>query len=87
MSLCEVSRGSQLNFVCDVYVCAGYTNRFGLHYVDYTNGAKRYKKDSVAWYTNWIQQQKMLTMKEKESQKAGKGDHLHKSVQIVLTEE
>jgi hypothetical protein len=64
---------------CIAVHSSGYSNRFGLHYVDYTNGAKRYNKDSVAWYTNWIMGQKALTMKEKENKK-------HKQVQIVLTE-
>jgi beta-glucosidase len=32
----------------------GYSVRFGLHYVDYKNGLKRYQKNSAKWYSNLI---------------------------------
>ena len=35
----------------------GYSKRFGLHYVDYTDGKMtRYKKASAKWYRNFIRQ-------------------------------
>ncbi|GMH27578.1 hypothetical protein Nepgr_029421 [Nepenthes gracilis] len=33
---------------------AGYTSRFGLYFVDFNNNAKRYPKDSVLWFTNFL---------------------------------
>jgi beta-glucosidase len=32
----------------------GYSKRFGLHYVDYTNGLRRYPKASATWLANFI---------------------------------
>jgi beta-glucosidase len=32
----------------------GYTKRFGMHYVDYKNGLKRYAKQSAEWYGRFI---------------------------------
>eukprot|EP00624_Nannochloropsis_granulata_P003078 evm.model.NODE_25690_length_16931_cov_16.617329.2 len=32
----------------------GYSKRFGLHYVDYTDNLKRYKKASAKWYHDYI---------------------------------
>ena len=32
----------------------GYNVRFGLLYVDYANGLKRYPKNSAYWYSDWI---------------------------------
>ena len=32
----------------------GYSKRFGLHYVDYTDNMKRYKKASAKWYHDYI---------------------------------
>ncbi|KAL8142293.1 hypothetical protein V2J09_015325 [Rumex salicifolius] len=32
----------------------GYTSRFGLYFVDYKDKLKRYPKDSVAWFTNFL---------------------------------
>lgn len=58
----------------------GYANRFGLHYVDYTNGCKRYSKSSVDWYASWIKEQKMITQKEEEHK------HQHKGHELVLTQ-
>lgn len=34
----------------------GYSKRFGIHYVDYNNGLKRYPKASAAWYSNFVKQ-------------------------------
>uniref|UniRef100_A0ACD5VKG1 Uncharacterized protein n=1 Tax=Avena sativa TaxID=4498 RepID=A0ACD5VKG1_AVESA len=33
---------------------AGYTSRFGLYFVDYKDGLKRYPKDSVQWFKNLL---------------------------------
>ncbi|KFK35218.1 hypothetical protein AALP_AA5G255600 [Arabis alpina] len=32
----------------------GYTARFGLYYVDFVNGLKRYPKDSVRWFKRFL---------------------------------
>ncbi|CDY71079.1 BnaA04g27530D [Brassica napus] len=32
----------------------GYTARFGLYYVDFVNGLKRYPKDSVKWFKRFL---------------------------------
>ncbi|XP_022776768.1 beta-glucosidase 40-like [Durio zibethinus] len=32
----------------------GYTSRFGLYFVDYNDNLKRYPKDSVAWFKNFL---------------------------------
>ncbi|KAF2294992.1 hypothetical protein GH714_030007 [Hevea brasiliensis] len=33
---------------------AGYTSRFGLYFVDYNDKLKRYPKDSVKWFKNFL---------------------------------
>ncbi|GLU09529.1 hypothetical protein SLE2022_263840 [Rubroshorea leprosula] len=33
---------------------AGYTSRFGLYFVDYKDNLKRYPKDSVEWFKNFL---------------------------------
>ncbi|RYR42616.1 hypothetical protein S245_026517 [Arachis hypogaea] len=33
---------------------AGYTVSFGLNYVDYKNGQKRYNKLSAKWFKNFL---------------------------------
>jgi len=33
---------------------AGYTQRFGIHFVDYKDGAKRYPKLSAKWFENFL---------------------------------
>lgn len=33
---------------------AGYSSRFGLYYVDYNDKLKRYAKDSVHWFKNFL---------------------------------
>ncbi|CAI9096483.1 OLC1v1032644C1 [Oldenlandia corymbosa var. corymbosa] len=33
---------------------AGYSSRFGLYYVDYNDKLKRYPKDSVKWFKNFL---------------------------------
>lgn len=33
---------------------AGYTSRFGLYFVDYRDKLKRYPKDSVQWFKNFL---------------------------------
>ncbi|OIV93213.1 hypothetical protein TanjilG_27392 [Lupinus angustifolius] len=37
---------------------AGYSSRFGLYYVDYKDKLKRYPKQSVAWYINFLKPNK-----------------------------
>ena len=32
----------------------GYTRRFGIHYVDYRDGLKRYPKDSARWWKAFL---------------------------------
>jgi beta-glucosidase len=33
---------------------AGYSSRFGLYFVDYRDNLKRYPKDSVHWFTSFL---------------------------------
>lgn len=33
---------------------SGYTVRFGINYVDYLNGLKRYPKHSSIWFTGFL---------------------------------
>ena len=33
---------------------AGYTSRFGLYFVDYKDNQKRYPKQSVQWFKNFL---------------------------------
>ena len=33
---------------------SGYTVRFGINYVDYKNGLKRYPKLSARWFKNFL---------------------------------
>lgn len=33
---------------------AGYTSRFGLYFVDYKDNLKRYPKDSVTWFKQFL---------------------------------
>ncbi|CAL5213004.1 unnamed protein product [Lathyrus oleraceus] len=33
---------------------AGYTSRFGLYFVDYNDNLKRYPKQSVQWFKNFL---------------------------------
>jgi len=44
----------------------GYSKRFGIHYVDYTNGEKRYQKNSAKWYSNFIAQFKRNARKSQK---------------------
>lgn len=37
---------------------AGFTVRFGLNYVDYKDGLKRYPKLSAQWYKNFLKRNK-----------------------------
>ncbi|MED6147794.1 hypothetical protein PIB30_047053 [Stylosanthes scabra] len=37
--------------------CDGYTVRFGIVYVDFANGLKRYQKDSAKWFKNFLHQE------------------------------
>lgn len=36
----------------------GYTVRFGIYYVDYKDGLKRYPKLSANWFKNFLQKKK-----------------------------
>ncbi|KAJ7562271.1 hypothetical protein O6H91_03G062000 [Diphasiastrum complanatum] len=36
----------------------GYSKRFGLYYVDYSNGLKRHAKSSALWFKNFLKPQK-----------------------------
>lgn len=36
----------------------GYTVRFGLVYVDYNDGCKRYPKKSAQWFRKWLNEKK-----------------------------
>ncbi|XP_052108033.1 beta-glucosidase 24-like isoform X2 [Arachis duranensis] len=37
--------------------CDGYTVQFGIVYVDFANGLKRYPKDSAKWFKNFLHQE------------------------------
>lgn len=49
---------------------SGYTKRFGLIYVDYTN-LKRYLKDSARWFSSFLKQEE--NKKAKCSHESGVG--------------
>jgi len=34
---------------------SGYTSRFGIYFVDYNNGLKRYPKMSAIWFKDFLQ--------------------------------
>jgi len=36
---------------------SGFSVRFGMTYIDYTDNEKRYLKDSAYWYSDWIKNQ------------------------------
>jgi len=42
------------SFLDDFEWSSGYTVRYGLNYVDYGDGLKRYPKDSACWYKNFL---------------------------------
>ncbi|WOL17206.1 beta-glucosidase 12 [Canna indica] len=42
------------SFMDDFEWNSGYTVRFGLHYVDYKNGLKRYPKNSALWFKKFL---------------------------------
>ncbi|CAF2113126.1 hypothetical protein YC2023_102885 [Brassica napus] len=44
----------------------GYTARFGLYYVDFVNGLKRYPKDSVKWFKRFLNRSNGETREVKE---------------------
>ncbi|CAN7095498.1 unnamed protein product [Brassica rapa subsp. narinosa] len=44
----------------------GYTARFGLYYVDFVNGLKRYPKDSVKWFKRFLNRSNGETKEVKE---------------------
>lgn len=39
----------------------GYTVRFGLTYIDYTNGLKRIPKSSALWFKNFLNGENVTT--------------------------
>ncbi|PIN02903.1 Beta-glucosidase, lactase phlorizinhydrolase [Handroanthus impetiginosus] len=44
---------------CDVFEWAqGYTLRFGINYVDFTNNQTRYPKDSAKWFAKFLEAEK-----------------------------
>ncbi|GKV13455.1 hypothetical protein SLEP1_g24457 [Rubroshorea leprosula] len=42
------------SFLDDFEWAAGYTNRFGINYIDYIDGLKRYFKNSALWFYNFL---------------------------------
>lgn len=57
----------------------GYTARFGLYYVDFVNGLKRYPKDSVKWFKQFLKRSIGETKEEdvKEMARAEGNKTLH----------
>ncbi|KAL5760550.1 hypothetical protein ACOSQ2_019388 [Xanthoceras sorbifolium] len=51
----DVRGYSTWSFLDDFEWNSGYTVRFGLTYIDYTNGFKRYLKNSAFWFKNFLQ--------------------------------
>jgi len=39
---------------------SGYTSRFGMVFIDYKNGLKRYPKLSAMWYKNFLKKETRL---------------------------
>ena len=39
---------------------SGYTSRFGMIFVDYKNGLKRYQKLSAQWFKNFLKKERRL---------------------------
>ncbi|KAG7566346.1 Glycoside hydrolase family 1 [Arabidopsis suecica] len=48
----------------------GYTARFGLYYVDFVNGLKRYPKDSVKWFKRFLKRSVGETNEEEVNKKS-----------------
>lgn len=44
-----------------------YTVRFGIYYVDYKNGLKRYPKLSALWFKNFLRAKEVSVLKHKFS--------------------
>jgi hypothetical protein len=42
----------------------GYSMRFGLHFVDYANNFKRYKKQSAIFWTEFLKQYQVISLPE-----------------------
>ncbi|GLT27689.1 hypothetical protein SLA2020_026690 [Shorea laevis] len=42
------------SFLDDFEWAAGYTDRFGINYIDYIDGLKRYFKNSALWFSNFL---------------------------------
>ncbi|XP_021757003.1 beta-glucosidase 6-like [Chenopodium quinoa] len=51
---CNVKGYFAWSFLDNWEWAAGYTSRFGLYYVDYQNNQKRYAKNSVQWFKNFL---------------------------------
>lgn len=60
----------------------GYTARFGLYYVDFVNGLKRYPKDSVKWFKRFLNRSIGEKKEEqvKEKSRADGNKTLHEQV-------
>ncbi|CAH8357465.1 unnamed protein product [Eruca vesicaria subsp. sativa] len=60
----------------------GYTARFGLYYVDFVNGLKRYPKDSVKWFKRFLKRSIGETKEEevKEMSRADMNETLYEQV-------
>nr|AHN85654.1 glycoside hydrolase family 1 [Putranjiva roxburghii] len=43
---------------------SGYTQRFGLYYIDYKNHLERHAKNSTEWFTNFLQKNQSSTISE-----------------------
>ena len=56
----------------------GYTARFGLYYVDFVNGLKRYPKDSVKWFKRFLKRSVGLTKEEEKMSRAEGNKTLYK---------
>jgi beta-glucosidase/6-phospho-beta-glucosidase/beta-galactosidase len=42
----------------------GYSERFGIHYVEYENGFKRYQKESAKWWSRLLRKYQIVSLQE-----------------------
>ncbi|KAF8053817.1 hypothetical protein N665_1372s0005 [Sinapis alba] len=52
----------------------GYTARFGLYYIDFINGLKRYPKDSAKWFKRFLKRSISETNYEEEVKEMSRAD-------------